>query len=111
MRKSQTGFHGIYPMLYAFFNRDGSLDRAAMARQVEACIAAGAHGIAVLGLATEVPKLNVTERRQLMESVAADVRGRVPYAVTVAEPSVAGQIEFARAAAGAGADWVILQPP
>ena len=37
--------------------------------------------------------------------------GKLPLAVTVAEPSVAGQIAFVRAAAAAGADWVILQPP
>ena len=37
--------------------------------------------------------------------------GRLPLAVTVAEPSVHGQAAFARAAKDAGADWVILQPP
>ena len=31
--------------------------------------------------------------------------------MTVSEPSVAGQGAFVRAATGAGADWVILQPP
>lgn len=50
-------FSGVYPMQYAFFTREGCLDREAMRRQVEAGIAGGAHGIAVLGLATEVNKL------------------------------------------------------
>ncbi len=104
-------FHGIYPILYAFFGPDGSLDRAAMRRQVEACIAAGAHGIAVLGLATEVNKLSTPERRLVMEWAAEDIAGRVPLAVTVAEGSVDGQVAFAEAAAQAGAAWVILQPP
>ena len=36
---SDRTFHGIYPMLYAFFNQDGRLDRHAMKRQVEACLA------------------------------------------------------------------------
>ncbi|MBM3396839.1 MAG: dihydrodipicolinate synthase family protein, partial [Betaproteobacteria bacterium] len=48
---------GIYPMQYAFYDRTGALDEALMRRQVNACVAAGAHGIAVLGLATEVNKL------------------------------------------------------
>jgi 4-hydroxy-tetrahydrodipicolinate synthase len=104
-------FGGIYPILYAFWDERDMLDEAAMRRQVEHCIAAGAHGIAVLGLVTEVHKMDVNERLALVELVGDAIGGRVPYAVTVGEPSVPGQIAFARAAAGAGADWVILQPP
>ncbi|MAQ83741.1 MAG: dihydrodipicolinate synthase family protein [Maritimibacter sp.] len=104
-------WHGIYPIIYAFWGEDGRLDRAAMARQVDYCIANGAHGIAVLGLVTEVHKMDVNERLHLVEMVGDMIAGRVPYAVTVAEPSTEGQIAFARSAAAAGADWVILQPP
>lgn len=108
---SHTGFHGVYPILYSFFDAEGRLDRAAMRRQVEGCIAGGAHGIAVMGLATEVGKLDVTERRQVIDWVGEDIAGRVPYAVTVGEGSVPGQIAFVKAAKAAGADWAILQPP
>lgn len=104
-------FHGIYPILYAFFDDNGRLDRSAMRRQVEACIRHGAHGVAILGLATETYKLQRAERRQVLEWAAENVAGRVPLAVTIAEPSVAGQIEFAAAAKDVGASWVILQPP
>jgi len=106
-----TGFHGIYPILYAFFDREGRLDRGIMRAQVEACVKHGAHGLAVLGLATETYKLQTPERRQVLEWAAEDLAGRIPLAVTIAEPSVAGQIEFARAAKAAGASWMILQPP
>jgi len=102
---------GIYPILYAFFGPDGRLDRAAMRRQVEACIAGGAHGIAVLGLATEVDKLSTAERYDVLYWAAEDIGGRVPLAVTIVEATVDGQAAFAQAAAEAGASWVILQPP
>ncbi|HEX7810921.1 MAG TPA: dihydrodipicolinate synthase family protein [Burkholderiales bacterium] len=102
---------GIYPMLYAFFAADGKLDREATRRQVEAYVRNGAHGMAVLGLGTEVSKLTDTERRQLVEWVAADLDGRLPLAVTVNAPSVDAQVEFARYARSRGASWVILQPP
>ena len=105
------GWHGIYPVLYAFWDAHDRLDRAAMAIQVEHCIAAGAQGITVLGLVTEVHKMDVNERLALVEMAGDLIAGRVPYAVTVAEPSIPGQIAFARAAARFGADWVILQPP
>jgi len=98
-------------MMYAFFDADGSVDRDAMRRQVRACVQNGAHGIAVLGLATEVGKLTLEERQLLVRLVTEEVAGRVPVAVTVAEPTVEAQAQFANWAAQQGASWVILQPP
>ncbi|SFH68417.1 4-hydroxy-tetrahydrodipicolinate synthase [Collimonas sp. OK307] len=106
-----TNYQGIYPILYAFFKADGTLDRNAMRAQVEASIRHGAHGIAILGLATEANKLSTGERRQVMEWAAEDVAGRVPLAVTISEPNIPEYVAFAKAAAGLGADWVVLQPP
>jgi len=104
-------FHGIYPILYAFFDAEGRPLREPLVAQVEAAVRHGAHGIAILGLATETNKLNVRERRRIMEWTGEALAGRLPFAVTVAEPSVRGQIRFVHAAREAGADWVILQPP
>lgn len=108
---SRSGFSGVYPVVYALFDAEGNLAREATRQQVEAIVRNGAHGVAVLGLASEVNKLTASERRQLLEWVAEDVKGRVPLAVTVSEPSIGGQIEFVKAAVDLGAQWVILQPP
>ncbi len=104
-------FSGIYPMLYAFFNRAGTLDRGAIARQVEGCVGRGADGIAVLGLATETAKLSPAERRQLVEWVGDDLKGRVPFAVTVFGASPYEQMEAVEHAVAHGAGFVVLQPP
>lgn len=104
-------FHGIYPMLYAFFRADGELDREGVRAQVEGAIGAGAHGIAIGGLASEANKLATAERRQLVEWVAEDVGARVPISVTITENSLAGQRELAALAEGVGAAWIALQPP
>jgi dihydrodipicolinate synthase/N-acetylneuraminate lyase len=104
-------FRGIYPILYAFFDSRNRLDREAMRRQVEACLRHGAHGIAALGLATEVSKLSASERHLVMEWLLADVAGRVPVAITVFGETPEIQIDFVRAAADLGAAWAILQPP
>jgi hypothetical protein len=104
-------FHGIYPILYAFFDAEGALARDGIVAQVEAAVRHGAHGVAVLGIATETNKLDAGERRTVMEWTAQALRKRLPLAVTIAEPSVHGQVAFARAAHEAGADFVILQPP
>jgi 4-hydroxy-tetrahydrodipicolinate synthase len=108
---AESGFCGVYPMLYAFFDGAGRLDREAMRRQVDYCVASGAHGIAALGLGTEVKKLEAAERRLVMEWAAEDLRGRLPLAITVFGATPEEQIAFVRAAAVRGADWVILQPP
>ncbi len=108
---SKLGFRGVYPILYAFFDGQGQLDREAMRRQVEHCVASGVHGVAALGLATEVKKLSPEERHRVMAWAAEDLRGRLPLAITVFGATPEEQIGFVRAAAEQGADWVILQPP
>ena len=107
----QHGIAGTYPMLFAFFGADGAVLRAPFARQIEAAVAAGAAGVAVLGLATEVGKLSRDEQRRIVEWVAQDLGGRLPFAVTVADGNVADMVASARFAADAGASWLILQPP
>ncbi len=104
-------FKGIHAVLYAFFDRDERLDRAAMRTQMQAVLDAGVDGIVVLGLATEVAKLTATERRTLMEWAAEDLDRRAPLGVTIFGGSVAEQIEDVRAAESCGAKWLILQPP
>lgn len=106
-----AGFHGVYPVLYAFFDQTGELDEDAMSRQVEHCIEAGCHGICVLGLVTEVNKMDSATRLALVRMVGRQIAGRVPYAVTVSEATAQEQIDFCEESAKAGADWVILQPP
>lgn len=106
-----AAFHGVYPVLYAFFDASGALDEDAMSRQVEHCIDAGCHGICVLGLVTEVNKMDPATRLALVRMVGRQIAKRVPYAVTVGESTAQAQIDFCEESAQAGADWVILQPP
>ena len=98
---SGTGFHGVYPILYSLFDREDRLDPVAMRRQVDGCLAAGAHGIAILGIASEMNKLSGSERVAFLEIVAEALADRRPLAATVPEASVSAQIEFARRAAQA----------
>lgn len=110
-REATLVFEGIHTVLYAFFGPDGALDRAAMRRQAEACVAGGCHGVVVLGLATEVSKLSAAERQAVVGWAVDDIGGRVPLGATIFGRSPAEQIEAVRQAETAGAAWVILQPP
>jgi 4-hydroxy-tetrahydrodipicolinate synthase len=102
--------HGIHAIQYALFDESERLDRTAMRRQTELCLAAGVHGMAALGLATEVAKLSVAEKHAVIEWLAEDAAGRVPLGITISGASVAEQIDLLRAAEAAGASWAILQP-
>lgn len=103
--------HGVYPVLYAFHHADGAIDAEAMRRQVEHCLAAGAHGLMALGLITEVGKHTTAERHGIVSIVAEALARRRPFMVTVGEATQEGQLAFAREACGNGADVIILQPP
>ena len=98
---SARRFPGIHAVLYALFDAEEQLDRAAMRRQVEACVAAGVDGIVVLGLATEVAKLTEAERRQVIEWTAQDIAGRLPLGVTIYGNSAIEQLALLRAASAA----------
>lgn len=107
----QSKASGIYPMLYAFFREDGRLDEMAIRLQVRAAIAHGAHGLAALGLGTEVGKLSASERIDLLGWASDELASRLPLVVTVAEPDISAAIAAVDRAQSVGASWVILQPP
>lgn len=102
---------GVHAILYALFDEGERLDRDAMRRQVQLCLAANVAGVAALGLATEVAKLSFPERQTVMDWVAQDVAGRVPLGFTITGASVAEHVAAVRHAERVGANWLILQPP
>jgi 4-hydroxy-tetrahydrodipicolinate synthase len=104
-------FPGIHSIVFALFDAQERLDRDAMRRQTQISLDLDVQGMAALGLATEVSKLTIADRRTVMEWMAEDVAGRKPLAFTIFGSSVAEQIDLVRVAEQNGADWVILQPP
>ena len=105
-----SDFSGVHAVLFALFDASEKLDRAAMRAEAAYVRAAGADGITVLGLATEVGKLAFAERCQLVDWAGEDAGG-LPLSVTIAGNSLAEQLALIRHAEAAGAAWLILQPP
>jgi 2-keto-3-deoxy-L-arabinonate dehydratase len=103
-------FPGLHCVLFALFDADERLDRAAMSAQAAYVRALKPDGITVLGLATEVGKLSFDERADLIRWARADAPD-LPLSVTIAGNSVAEQRALIAVAEAAGADWLILQPP
>jgi 2-keto-3-deoxy-L-arabinonate dehydratase len=106
-----VNFSGVYPILYAYFGKDGRLDNGAMQAQIEACMRLSPDGMAILGLATEVEKLTFEEKQALVFLAASLAQGRIPLAVTIGAPSPDERFRLIDLARDSGASWLILQPP
>lgn len=103
--------HGIWPILYAYFDAADTLDRESMRLQVQVALRSGVPGIAVLGLATEVNKLSLEEKHAVIHWTAQDLGGAAPMAVTLSGATVAEQLDLAQVAIDVHARYFILQPP
>jgi 2-keto-3-deoxy-L-arabinonate dehydratase len=103
-------FKGVYPILYCYFDRAGRVDDGVMRAQIEACLALKPHGLAVLGLATEITKLSEDEKLGLIDLTLRTVAGRVPVAVTIGGPREDERLRLIARARAEGASWLILQP-
>lgn len=111
MAASAPELHGIIPIVYTPFDAAGRIDEEDLARLVDHLIAAGAHGIAAVGAASECHKLTIAERMRLAELTIAATRGRVPTIVGTSATNTAESIALSRHAEGLGARAVFLTPP
>ncbi|HET8628640.1 MAG TPA: dihydrodipicolinate synthase family protein [Thermomicrobiales bacterium] len=107
----EPGLRGIFPIVYTPFDAAGRIDEEDLARLVEHLLAAGAHGLAAVGGASEAHKLTVAERIWLAERTVALARGRVPVIVGTSATNTAESIDLSRHAASLGAAAVFLTPP
>jgi 4-hydroxy-tetrahydrodipicolinate synthase len=102
---------GIFPVLQTPLDAAGELDPAGLAREVDFCAAAGAHGLVFPALGSEMQYLSDRERQQLVEVVLRAAAGRAPVVVAVSAPNAAIAVEHARHAAASGAQAVMALPP
>jgi len=102
---------GVYHIMATPFTDGGTLDVEGLPRLVERALETGIAGFTVLGIAGEAHRLTDDERRQVVESVVKETRGRVPVAVGVSAPGTHLAAALARMARDAGAQALMLAPP
>ena len=66
-RKKNSSLNGIIPMIYSYFNKNGSIDKILMKEQIKIISKLKVSGIAALGLGTEVNKLTYAEKKLIIE--------------------------------------------
>jgi 4-hydroxy-tetrahydrodipicolinate synthase len=100
----------IPPMITPLRGRD-ELDAAGLERLIEHILGGGVHGLFILGTSGEGPSLSYRLRRELIDRVCRQVRGRVPVLVGITDTSFVEAVHLARYAANAGAQAVVTSAP
>ena len=101
---------GIIPMTYCFFNKNNTIDIKAMRDQISLIIKLGSNGIACLGLATEVNKLNFLEKKKIIELVADISNNTIPLVVTISGKNINEYKKLIEVAHYYNASWIVFQP-
>jgi dihydrodipicolinate synthase/N-acetylneuraminate lyase len=102
---------GVLPVLAVPFNRDGSLDLDSIPKLVEHCISNKANGVVIFGLASELYKLNDSERIQILEKVISSVNSRVPVIVGTEHSGTLAAVARSIEAEKLGVSALMLYPP
>jgi 4-hydroxy-tetrahydrodipicolinate synthase len=104
-------WRGVYPAICTPFTDSDAVDLEAQRRVVRFALECGSHGLVAFGLAGEVLKLTLDERKTLTDVIIEEAAGAVPVFVGVGAPSTRASIELARYAEGAGASCVVVPAP
>ena len=90
---------------------DAAVDTGATLAHIDALLAAGVHGLVMMGSVGENTTLEPNEKKELLKAAVAHVRKRVPVLTGVAEYTTAGACRWAADAAKLGADGLMVLTP
>ena len=102
---------GIVPALITPLGADGHVDDASVEALVEFQVAAGVHGLLILGSTGEGPLLPLDDKLRLVRATVQAARGRLPVMVGIAHSSPAESVAFGKQAHAAGANALVTTPP
>lgn len=104
-------WHGVFPAVCTQFRDDESLNIEGTLKHIDALLAAGIHGLVMLGSVGENTTLETTEKKELLTATVKHVKGRVPLLTGVAEYTTRQACRTAEMAKSAGADGLMVLPP
>lgn len=106
-----VNWRGVFPAACTQFRPDFSLDIAGTLAHIDAMLAAGIHGLVMMGSVGENTTLDPAEKKELLKATVGHVGRRVPVLTGVAEYTTAGACRWAADAAKLGADGLMVLPP
>ncbi|MEL5901697.1 dihydrodipicolinate synthase family protein [Elizabethkingia anophelis] len=104
-------WEGIYPAVLTPFTKDGEIDFDMFAKNTEAQIKAGVHGIILAGTLGEASALETEEKFELLKFTKAITDGRIPVILNLSENTTRSAVNYAKKAKELGADGLMLLPP
>jgi 4-hydroxy-tetrahydrodipicolinate synthase len=106
----RCNWRGVFPAAVTHFRDDLSIDLAATLKHLDAMLAAGVHGLIMLGTVGENCSLEYAEKLDVLRAAVTHVRCRVPVLTGVAECSTRLACRFAADAEKLGADGLMVLP-
>ena len=100
--------HGVYIISATPFSDDGALDYASLDRLIDFYLDQGVHGLTLLGVMGEAPKLSSKEQSQFMHHALRRVNGQRPVIVGVSNPGIDNLVVLSREAMDGGAAGVMV---
>jgi 1-pyrroline-4-hydroxy-2-carboxylate deaminase len=106
-----VSWRGVFPAVCTQFHADYALNVSGTLAHIDAMLAAGVHGLVMMGSVGENTTLEFAEKNELLKATLAHVNKRVPVLVGVAEYTTAQACRWAESAAKLGADGLMVLPP
>lgn len=104
-------FRGVFTIPVTPFTASGELDEYSLRQEVRFCLECGAHGIVAPVNASEFYTLTDAERLRVVELVAEEAGGRIPFVAGCSAVSAQHGMMLARHAEQTGAAAIISMPP
>lgn len=108
---AELNWKGVYPAVLTPFKENGEIDFDMFAKNTEAQIKAGVHGIIIAGSLGDAAVLDTDEKFELLTYAIQIIAGRVPVILNIAENTTKNAVNFAVKAKELGADGLMLLPP
>ncbi|WP_422368677.1 4-hydroxy-tetrahydrodipicolinate synthase [Pelagibius sp.] len=111
MTHSGPGWRGSFPAIVTPFTIDGDLDERALRENVRLTVDEGSHGLVIAGHNGEAHLMSGAERARVIEIAVEEVDGRIPVIAGTGGIATAEVIGHSKAAAAAGVDGIMIEPP
>ncbi|HEX4022641.1 MAG TPA: dihydrodipicolinate synthase family protein [Acidobacteriaceae bacterium] len=104
-------WNGVMPAMTTGFDKNMTVDHAFMANHANWMLDNGCTGIVLLGSLGEAATLTFEEKKFILSNVVHSLGGRAPVVAGVASLSTDEAVSFAKAAADAGCQGLMILPP
>ncbi|MGB5942202.1 MAG: dihydrodipicolinate synthase family protein [Leeuwenhoekiella sp.] len=104
-------WEGVMPAVTTKFTENDQLDLDLFAKNIQAQLDAGVHGIVLGGTLGEASTLISDEKSMLIKNTVKLVEGKVPVFMNIAEQSTKEAVAAAKSAEKDGASGLMLLPP